>query len=81
MSKTLQIRDVPEDVHATIRSRAALAGQSISEYLLAQVTGLARHPTQAEVAERIRTMARQSPGPSDDDILAALHEGRREFAE
>lgn len=74
--KTLQIRDVPEEVHATIRARAALAGKTVSQYLLEMVTGIARQPTLAEVAERIKART-QGDGPTGEDILAALHEGRR----
>jgi plasmid stability protein len=32
MEKTLQIRHVPEDVHRTLKARAALAGMSLSDY-------------------------------------------------
>ena len=38
---TIQIRDVPEDVHRTLRSRAAANGQSLQEYLLEELTDLA----------------------------------------
>jgi antitoxin FitA len=33
----VQIRGVPDDVHRRLKSQAALAGQSLNEYLLAQV--------------------------------------------
>ena len=75
-TKTLQIRDVPEDVHATVRARAALAGKTVSQYLLDLVTGLARQPTLGEVAARIRVRTGSGSGPSGEDILNALHEGR-----
>jgi plasmid stability protein len=50
----VQIRDVPEDVHRRLRSQAALAGQSLNEYLRERVTEVARYPTLAELASRIR---------------------------
>jgi len=75
-TKTLQIRDVPEDVHATIRARAALEGKTVSQYLLEIVAGIARQPTLAEVSERIKARTSSGRGPSGDDILGALHEGR-----
>lgn len=40
MTRTLQIRDVPEDLHATIRALAAQADLSVSAYLLDLVTEL-----------------------------------------
>jgi plasmid stability protein len=38
---TIQIRNVPPDVHRTLRTRAAAAGQSLQEYLLDEVMDLA----------------------------------------
>jgi plasmid stability protein len=75
-TKTLQIRDVPEDIHATIRARAALAGKTVSQYLLEVVTGIAKQPTLQEVADRIKARTASGSGPTGDDILTALHEGR-----
>jgi hypothetical protein len=49
----IQVKDVPEDVHATLRRRAALAGQSLQEYLLGRLTEEARTPTLEEVLERV----------------------------
>ena len=50
----IQIRNVPEDVHRTLKARAAKAGMSLSEYLLRDIVDRATHPTIAELAERIR---------------------------
>lgn len=76
VAKTLQIRDVPEDVHAVIRARAALAGKTVSQYLLEIVTGVAKQPTLKEVADRIKARTATGGSPTGEDILAALHEGR-----
>lgn len=50
---SIQIKNVPDDVHAGLRRRAGVAGQSLQEYLLAEVTRSVRTPTMAEVLERI----------------------------
>jgi len=50
---SVQIKNVPDDVHQVLRRRAATAGQSLQEYLLARLTEDARNPTQAEIFERI----------------------------
>ena len=50
---SIQIKDVPEDVHAVLRRRAATAGKSLQEYLLARLRDDAGTPTVAEVFERI----------------------------
>lgn len=49
----MQIKHVPDDVHAVIRRRAAIANQSIQEYLLTHLTEFARNPTLEEVFDRI----------------------------
>ncbi|HMJ02722.1 MAG TPA: hypothetical protein VK506_07265 [Conexibacter sp.] len=50
---TVQIKNVPADVHRVLRRRAALAGQSLQEYMLAFLTDFARNPTLDEVFERL----------------------------
>lgn len=55
---TIQVRDVPDDVHRVYRQRAALAGMSLQEYLRAELTRTARTRTPAElVAETERRLA------------------------
>jgi antitoxin FitA len=49
---SVQIKNVPDDVHAVLRRRAAASGQSLQEYLLARLTDDARHDTVEEVLER-----------------------------
>jgi hypothetical protein len=49
---SVQIKDVPAEVHATLRRRAAAAGQSLQEYLLERLTEEAHAPTLDEVLDR-----------------------------
>lgn len=49
---SIQVKDVPSDVHATLRRRAAMAGQSLQEYLLSRLVEDASTPTLEEVLER-----------------------------
>lgn len=49
---SIQVKDVPNEVHATLRRRAALAGQSLQEYLLARLVEEAANPTVDEVLDR-----------------------------
>jgi antitoxin FitA len=51
--RSVQVKNVPEDVHRVLRRRAAAVGQSQQEYLLALLVEHARHPTLAEAFERI----------------------------
>ncbi len=71
----IQIRNVPEDVHRTLKARAAAQGTSLSDYVLDEVTRVARTPTPQELDERIR--ARSGAGVSTEDILEARDAGRR----
>ncbi len=71
----IQIRNVPEDVHRTLKVRAAAEGTSLSDYVLREVIRAARLPTPAELDERIR--ARGGVGVSTADILEARDADRR----
>ncbi len=53
MSKMIQIRNVPDDLHRKLKLRAAERGTSLSEYLLAEVEQIADRPTLAELMERL----------------------------
>ena len=46
---SIQVKDVPDDVHTALRRQAALRGQSLQEYLLALLSGHARTPTLDDV--------------------------------
>jgi hypothetical protein len=79
MPKTLQIRDVPDDLHAAISARAKAAGMTISQYLLRVVSVEAARPTNAEVMELARNFEfRHERRISPAEIVSALHEGRDE---
>jgi plasmid stability protein len=55
MSTTIQLRNVPEELHQTLKSRAAAAGMSLSAYLRAEFRRIAEVPTLEEMRERART--------------------------
>jgi plasmid stability protein len=71
--KTLQVRNVPDDVHRELRQRAAASGQSLSDYLLAELSRVASRPSVAEVLARA---AERSGGPSRAEIVEAVRSGR-----
>lgn len=70
---TVQVRDVPEDVHATLRARAAAAGMSLSEYVLGELTEIAERPPVTEV---LRRADRRSGGADPHDIVNAVRASR-----
>lgn len=73
MSRTVQVRNVPDDVHAELRRRAAEAGTSLSDYLVGELARIARRSRNAEVLLRA---AQRDRAVGTDAILDALHEGR-----
>jgi len=58
MNKMIQIRHVPVPLHRKLKSRAALEGLPLSDYLLREIRRLAERPTLEELQERLR---RRSP--------------------
>lgn len=66
MSKTIQLRNVPDDLHRILKSRAALAGKSLSDYLIAEIQRHAEYPTVQELRRRLqaRTPVRPTVPPA-----------------
>jgi len=47
------VRDLPDEVHASLQRRAEEAGQSLQQYLATELTRLASTPTMDDVLARI----------------------------
>lgn len=75
MPVSVQIRNVPDDIHRTLKERAARAGLSLSDYLLGEVTKVAERPAIADVLERA---GRRPGGPSLEEIAAAVRQARED---
>lgn len=71
--KTIQIRNVPDRTHRELRTRAAAAGMSLSDYLLEELDRVARRPPMADVLRRADSRA---GGVAVDEIVAAVRSGR-----
>lgn len=54
MSKMIQLRNVPDALHRTLKARAALDGLSLSDYILREIERLAERPTLDEIKGRLR---------------------------
>ncbi|MCG8359734.1 MAG: hypothetical protein MI920_29570 [Kiloniellales bacterium] len=61
MSTMIQIRNVPNALHRRLKSRAALAGMSLSDYLLAELREIAERPTLDELRTRLQQRSRTAP--------------------
>jgi plasmid stability protein len=55
MSKMIQLRNVPDALHRSLKARAAMAGMSLSDYLLTEIKEIAERPTLAELRDRLHT--------------------------
>lgn len=53
MSKMIQIRNVPDELHRTLKARAAKSGMTLSDYLLSEIEQVAKKPTMKEWLERV----------------------------
>lgn len=53
MARMIQIRHVPDDIHRTLKARAAAAGMTLSDYLLRELREIADKPSLAELFDRI----------------------------
>ena len=53
MAKVIQIRNVPDELHRTLKERAAKANTTLSDYLLSEIERVAEKPTLQELMERL----------------------------
>ena len=73
--KSVQIRNVPEATHTELRVRAARAGMSLSDYLLAELERIAsKHP----LADVLARAGRRSGGMSSREVVNAIRASRAE---
>jgi plasmid stability protein len=60
MSRMVQIRNVPDALHRKLKARALDSGQTLSDYLLAELERLAARPTREEMLDRLHRRKRVS---------------------
>lgn len=76
MSKMIQIRNVPDELHRALKTSAAAEGMSLSDYIKRELGGLTAKASLDEIDARIRAR-----GPSKvkrETILRILRESRGE---
>ncbi len=73
MSKMIQLRNVPDALHRTLKARAAMAGMSLSDYLLTEIKEIAERPTLAELRERLH---RRKPVTAEIDTARMVQAER-----
>lgn len=76
MSTMIQLRNVPEDVHRKAKARAALAGMTMSEYILQELRKVLERPTRAELFERIAALPPIELEPSPAELVREARDSR-----
>ncbi len=69
----IQLRNVPDALHRSLKARAAMAGMSFSEYLLAEIKEIAEKPRLAELRERLH---KRKPVSAQIDTAHLVREAR-----
>ena len=76
MSKMIQLRHVPDDLHRKLKARAALEGLSLSDYLLREVGRVTEYPSLAELRERLASREPFHPRVPPAKVIRAERERR-----
>jgi hypothetical protein len=74
MSKMIQVRNVPDELHRALKTSAAAEGISLSDYIKRELGGVTAKASLEEIDARVRAR-----GPSKvrrDTILRLLRESR-----
>ena len=73
----LQIRHVPEETHRLLKSRAALAGVSLSHFVLREIERIVRRPSRREVLDAIRSEPPVARDKTPADGVREARDSRR----
>jgi plasmid stability protein len=76
MSIMVQIRNVPSDLHRELKSRAALEGMSLSDYLLRELRHALDRPTLDEMRKRLSRRQPVQPRPAPAAAVRAARNSR-----
>ncbi len=76
MPTMIQIRNVPDTLHRRLKSLAALAGTSLSDYLLNEIRDVAERPTLEELRARLHSRSRMRPAVAPARVVRAERDGR-----
>lgn len=71
MTAMIQIRNVPDLLHRRLKARAALAGMSLSDYLLSEIREVAERPSLDELRARLERRSQALPSITPVDAIRA----------
>ena len=73
MPKSIQLRNVPDELHKELKARASLAGMSLAAYLISLLERIVEQPTVEELRTRLAGRKPVRPG---FEIAEAVREAR-----
>jgi antitoxin FitA len=76
MSVMIQIRRVPDALHRKVKARAALAGMTLSDYLLGEIERIAALPTRDEMLARLHARKRVTLRTPAAEVIRRERESR-----
>jgi antitoxin FitA len=76
MSKMVQIRNVPDQIHRVLKARAAMEGMSLSDYLLREMRKMAQRPSLEELIARMEKREPVSAPFSAAEIIRKERDSR-----
>jgi len=76
MAKMIQLRHVPDLLHRQLKARAAMAGLSLSDFLVREVRKIAEQPTPEEMLERLNQRERYTGKLSPTQVLREERDAR-----
>jgi antitoxin FitA len=76
MSIMVQIRNMPDEMHRTLKARAAKEGKSLSDFILAELHRTTERPTLAEMLERLKGDPAENPIPTPTQVIREDRDSR-----
>jgi antitoxin FitA len=76
MSKMIQVRNVPDQLHRKLKIRAAEHGVTLSDYILVELRRLAERVSPRELAKRARMVVRKDLDSSPAELQRAERDHR-----
>lgn len=72
----VQIRNVPAELHRRLKSRAAIEGMSMSDYILREIRKSLDRPTRQEVLDRLRAQPQRRLRRAPADVIRGERDSR-----
>ena len=72
----IQLRNVPDELHRKLKASAALAGMSLSEYILKDVKSREELPTMEEWLEKLKKLKPIVTKETSEETIRAIRDGR-----